>query len=160
MKNTKLFLLTALALLPGLLLAQQSLEYCNNRFGFCVQYPVDLHLAADRPVNADGIMLEAAGGEIVVNISGSHNVMDWSTEKLYAFEKEEFAATHDGEARELRLETDEEGFRAVLVGGEEVEAIRMWRLNGAYMLITIQGPISKKEAIETLWNQIKVRLNS
>ena len=81
MKNAKLLFLALSTLLSGQLLAQQSLEYCNNRFGFCVTYPVDLHLAQDRPINGDGIVLEADGGDIIVNISGAHNVMDWSPEK-------------------------------------------------------------------------------
>ncbi len=160
MKNAKLLFLALSTLLSGQLLAQQSLEYCNNRFGFCVTYPVDLHLAQDRPINGDGIVLEADGGDIIVNISGAHNVMDWSPEKLYSFEKEEFEAENEGSAEELQLNTTTDGFQAVLLAGNRVEAIRMRQLNGAYVLISIRGPKSENKRVEELWNQIKLSINS
>jgi hypothetical protein len=148
-----------LFLLPNLQ-AQQPLEYCNNRFGFCVTYPVDLHLAQDRPINGDGIILEANGGSIVVNISGAHNIMEYSPERLYEFEKMEFEEGQQNGVEELRLTTDSEGFQAVLAGDKDIEAIRMWRLNGSYAMISIRGPKSERERIEALWKQIRLSINS
>jgi len=160
MKNIKIFFTALAALLTVQANAQQPLEYCNNRFGFCVEYPVDLHLAKDRPINGDGIILEANGGSITVNISGSHNIMDYSPQRLYEFEKMEFAEGQENGVEELRLTTDAEGFQAVLAGDEDIEAIRMWRLNGAYAMISIRGPKSDRERIEELWRQIKLSVNS
>ncbi len=160
MKNIKIFFTALVALLTIQASAQQSLEYCNDRFGFCVKYPVDLHLAEDRPVNGDGIILEANGGGITVNISGSHNIMDYSPQRLYEFERMEFTEGQAGSVEELRLTTDAEGFEAVLAGDDDIEAIRMWRLNGAYAMISIRGPKSERARIEELWRQIKLSVNS
>lgn len=161
MKNLKITLSLLFSLsVTALLQAQAPLEYCNNRFGFCVQYPVELALAEDRPINGDGILLETDGGAIEVVIAGSHNVMDWAPEKIYAFEKEEFAGMHQGDMKELSFEADSGGFRAVLSAGAEMEAIRMWSLNGVYVLVSIRGPLAKTKAIEALWNKINVQFNS
>lgn len=160
MKNIKIFFFSLAAFWAAQAQAQQPLEYCNNRFGFCVEYPVDLHLAEDRPVNGDGILLEANGGRITVSISGAHNIMDYSPERLYEFEKAEFAEGQTRGAEELRLTTEADGFQAVLAGDNDIEAIRMWRLDGAYAMISIRGPKAQRKRIEELWNQIKLRVNS
>ena len=161
MKNLKISLLL-LFIASGLnsILAQGPLEYCNNRFGFCVDYPGELHLVQDRPINGDGILLEAEGGEIQVVIAGSHNVMDWAPEKIYSFEKEAFQGEHQGMVKELRYEAEANGFQAILSAGANMEAIRMWGRNGVYVLISIEGPSSKTKHIEALWNKINVKFNS
>jgi len=86
--------------------------------------------------------------------------MDYSPQRLYEFEKMEFAEGQENGVEELRLTTDAEGFQAVLAGDEDIEAIRMWRLNGAYAMISIRGPKSDRERIEELWRQIKLSVNS
>ncbi|TXB62084.1 hypothetical protein [Phaeodactylibacter luteus] len=140
--------------------AQQPLEYCNNRFGFCVEYPVDLHLAKDRPINGDGITLEADAGEIEVVIAGSHNVMEWTPEKIFSFEKAEFEDTYKAPAQELKFQADSQGFEAILSAGGEIEAIRMWSLNGVYVLVSIKGPEAKTARVESLWNSMRVKFSS
>ncbi|MEQ8702727.1 MAG: hypothetical protein RIC19_02345 [Phaeodactylibacter sp.] len=161
MKNLKITLSLFFAVL-GLhtAFAQGPLEYCNNRFGFCVEYPGELHLAQDRPINGDGILLEAEDGDIQVVIAGSHNVMDWAPEKIYSFEKEAFQESHQGIAKELKYEADASGFQAILSAGADMEAIRMWGRNGVYVLISITGPQAKTKHIEALWNKINVKFNS
>lgn len=161
MKNLKISLCCLFAILGlNVAVAQGPLEYCNNRFGFCVEYPVELHLAQDRPINGDGILLEAEGGEIQVVIAGSHNVMDWAPEKIYSFEKEAFQETHQGSAKELKYEADASGFQAILSAGADMEALRMWGRNGVYVLVSIKGPQSKIKHIEALWNRINVKFNT
>lgn len=161
MKNLKIaFSFFFFVLGIGAAFAQGPLEYCNNRFGFCVEYPGGLHLAEDRPINGDGIILEADNGAVKVVIAGSHNVMDWTSEKIYSFEKEAFQEDHKEGAKELKYEADSSGFQAILSAGTDVEAIRMWGRNGVYVLISITGPIAKTKHIEALWNQIHVKFNS
>ena len=161
MKNLKITLSFLFAILAAqAAFAQGPLEYCNNRFGFCVEYPGDLHLAQDRPINGDGIILEADNGAIQVVIAGSHNVMDWTPGKIYSFEKEAFQEEHTVTTKELKYEADASGFQAILAAGTDVEAIRMWARNGVYVLISITGPQAKTPHIEALWNQIKVKFNS
>lgn len=161
MKNLKItlfFLFTVFGF--NATFAQGPLEYCNNRFSFCVEYPLELHLAQDRPINGDGILLEAEDGAVQVVIAGSHNVMDWAPEKIYSFEKEAFEEAHQGIARELRYQAEANGFQAILSAGADMEAIRMWGKNGVYVLISIKGPLSKTKHIEALWNKINVKFNS
>ena len=160
MKNLKITLSFFFAILGlSAAFAQGPLEYCNNRFGFCVEYPVELHLAKDRPINGDGILLEAEGGDIQVVIAGSHNVMDWEPAKIYSFEKEAFQEENQGLAKELNFEADTNGFQAILSAGSDMEAIRMRSRNGVYVLISITGPLAKTKQIEALWNIIKVKFN-
>jgi hypothetical protein len=161
MKNLKITLSFLFAILGvQFAFAQGPLEYCNNRFGFCVEYPGDLHLAQDRPINGDGITLEAENGTIQLVIAGSHNVMDWTPEKIYSFEKEAFQDKHQVGTKELKYEADAGGFQAILAAGADVEAIRMWARNGVYVLISITGPQAKTRQIEALWNQINVKFNT
>lgn len=151
-----LFALFSLSL--GTELQAQQMEYCNNRFNFCIHYPESL-VSQERSINADGITLSTADGQIQVCITGSHNVMDWPAERIYSFEKEAFAegVSNDSEVQELEFTLEDDGFRAILSKGKQVEAMRMWGQDEVYVMLSIKGPSLSKQEIETIWQQIAVK---
>lgn len=142
-------------------LAAQSADntYCNNRFGFCVTYSEKVMLAEEQPINGDGIYLENATKDVAINIAGSHNVMDWTPEKIYSFTKEEFGAEKEGSVESVRSEMMDKGFEAIIRAGSKTQHSRMWSNNGAYLVITIEGPSEKEQEIEALWEELKVDMH-
>lgn len=150
------FALFSLSLGAGL--QAQQMEYCNNRFNFCIHYPESL-VMQERSINADGITLTTADGKIQVCVTGSHNVMDWPAERIYSFEKEAFAegVANGSEVQELEFTLEADGFQAILSKGQQVEAMRMWGKEEVYVLLSIRGPSLSKQEIETIWQQIAVK---
>jgi len=133
--------------------------YCNNRFGFCVTYPEGVKLSEGQPINGDGILLENTEKDIIVNVSGSHNVMDWTPEKIYTFTREDFGMDMKAEVEVLESEVSNEGFEAILEAGGEIQHSRMWNIDDNYLVIAIHGPKDKKADIEKIWDGMLVDLH-
>jgi hypothetical protein len=140
------------------LYSQASAEtYCNNRFGFCVTYPTEVQAQQSDAINGDGIILSNADGDITINISGSHNVMDWSMEKIFNFTKEDFGMQLDTEVNVISSDIQSDGFEATMEAGDQMEVSRMWALKEIdYLVITITGPKAKQADIERLWKTLDV----
>lgn len=131
--------------------------YCNNRFGFCVSYPSDVQPQKDGAINGDGVILTTADGAITINISGSHNVMDWTMEKMFTFTKEDFGAHADADVNVVKHDVNSDGFEATMEAGDQMELSKMWVLKGIdYLVITIGGPKAKQADIERLWETLDV----
>ena len=131
--------------------------YCNNRFGFCVAYPTEVQPQKDGAINGDGIILSTADGAITINISGSHNVMDWTTEKIFTFTKEDFGAHVGADVKVLKSDVKSDGFEATMEAGDQMELSRMWAIKGIdYLVITIGGPKAKQADIDRLWKTLDV----
>ncbi len=149
-------------LLTAALYAQQTKTYCNNRFDFCVQYPAELKTDEGGSVNADGIILEAEGG-VTIFVSGSHNVMDWTPERIFEFARADFADAAEVEevaVENIGTEMSEQGFEARFSAGNSYEYCRMWNFGDAYLVITITGPEEQAEKIEALKEAIQVTPDS
>src|SRR5882672_10148300 len=71
----------------ALLCAQEYLRYCNERYGFCVNYPS--HLTMDPPpTNGDGRRWHDRNG-LVITASGINNILDETLQSaLYSQSKE------------------------------------------------------------------------
>lgn len=50
--------------------------YCNNRYNFCLQYPLDILTEKLFSTNDDGVELHSADEKMIVTVSGSHNVLN------------------------------------------------------------------------------------
>ena len=50
--------------------------YCNERYGFCLEYSTKIYPLADVGENNDGIVLRSKGGESRLKAFGSHNMLD------------------------------------------------------------------------------------
>ena len=157
--STKLLVLALLA--SNWLYAQTSPHtYCNNRFGFCVTYPASVAPAEGLPINGDGIILENESKDINVNISGSHNVMDWTAEKIYTFTKEDFELEAGGlEAKVLSSDITADSFDAIFQAGDRIEHSRMWTIGEAFLIITVIAPADKQDTLDELWQAFDVTLD-
>jgi hypothetical protein len=58
-------------------------EYCNNRYGFCIEYPGSTFTSKHMSANNDGVALISADGNYQLRVSGYFNVMDWPVEDEY-----------------------------------------------------------------------------
>lgn len=159
MKKQSYFLLLGLILLAFGLKAQRGSTYCNNRFGFCVDYPASLKQSADDPVNGDGIKLEAEDG-ITVSISGSFNVMNWTPERIYGFTVEDLSADLGPKVKPINSKVDENGFEARFSNETTYEYVRMWNQGDTYLVITVIGAQSQLEKIEALKDQMAASFGS
>ena len=159
MKKQNYFLLLGLMLLAFGLNAQQSSTYCNNRFGFCVNYPASLKQSADEPVNGDGISLEEKDG-IKVSISGSFNVMNWTPERIYEFTVEDLSADLGPKVKPINSKVDENGSEARFSNQTTYEYVRMWNQGDTYLVITVTGTQSQLEKIEVLKDQMTASFGS
>jgi hypothetical protein len=72
-------------------LFQPQEEYCNERFDFCLQYPVGFFDRIEPSDNADGVRLLAGGQDIELTISGSNNVLQWTLDDMRQLQKEVIA---------------------------------------------------------------------
>ncbi|HMQ48291.1 MAG TPA: hypothetical protein PKA00_13085 [Saprospiraceae bacterium] len=134
--------------------------YCNNRFGFCVQYPESLRPVQDAAINGDGLTLELAGSSITVSVSGSHNAMDWTPEKIYYYAQEELADRGKSAVQKIHEKVNDKGFDALLTSGELYEYTRMWLLDESYLIIIISGKNTDKAMIEQLSREVSVEFQS
>lgn len=147
-----------LSIFSAMLLSLSTLAaqaYCNNRFGFCLEYPAGFRLIDDGPINADGATLEAANG-IRISVSGSFNVLEWKPEKIYEFTKEDFAAQAKAVVTELDAATTATGFEALLAAGESCQYARMLSKGDVFLLLTITGPEALLEDMKKLKEQLKL----
>lgn len=159
MKKRIFFLMFGFVLMVAGLSAQQAKTYCNNRFGFCVNYPDMLKPASDGPANGDGIILEGEEG-INVSISGSFNVMGWTPQRIYEFALEDLTADLGTEVKPVGPRIDTDGFEARFSTDEVYQYARMWSLGDTYLIINISGPKAASEKIETLKDRIATSFGS
>ncbi len=69
-------------------IAHAETQYCNERFGFCVQYPSDFKKEPE-PANGDGqAFYDAQGFSLIV--SGMNNVMDYTIDGLCKNQRRQF----------------------------------------------------------------------
>lgn len=60
-------------------------EYCNARFDFCVQYPVELLPQQYKATNGDGARWTNEDQSIQLSVAGFHNVEGWDIEAINQF---------------------------------------------------------------------------
>ncbi|MCB0577690.1 MAG: hypothetical protein KDD10_00070 [Phaeodactylibacter sp.] len=137
------------------LAAQASKNYCNNRFGFCLHYPAELEVSAERPTNGDGVVLEAGNG-IQVSVSGSYNVMNWAPEKILDFTREDFADVIGLEAAARESQVTSQGFDALLVAGSYYQYAQMQAQGDVYLILTVTGPEEFLNEMKSLKGKLKV----
>ena len=159
MQKSMLTLALVMLATVSALTAQATKTYCNNRFGFCVDYPAELKLSADRPINGDGVILEAPNG-IQASVSGSYNVMDWTSEKIFEFTKADFAAVIGTAASAKEAETTGEGFDALFSAGTYYQYAQMLSKGDVYLILTITGPEELLEEMKSLHKQLKLTFDN
>ena len=74
----KLFLFTGAILITPSLNAQSGkdlIEYCNDRFDFCMKYPADVFVQKNISTNEDGLVLRSSDDNIRLRVYGYHNVL-------------------------------------------------------------------------------------
>lgn len=73
-----------LFLISGAILTVQSvsaqskvdiIEYCNDRFDFCVKYPANVFVQKNISTNEDGLVLRSDDDDIRLRVYGYHNVL-------------------------------------------------------------------------------------
>jgi len=146
MGKTILSLSSVMFLVFSSLGAQASKTYCNNRFGFCLDYPASLKVPDEGPINGDGITLAAENG-IRISVSGSYNLMDWTPEAVYGFTREGLAADAGAEVAIQEAETTDTGFEALFLAGTSCQYARMLSQGNVYLVLTITGPKELKDDI-------------
>jgi hypothetical protein len=162
MRILSFLLLTVIAMSFGQYsYAQNSGEtYCNNRFGFCITYPSSIQADKSGATNGDGLILKHNTAPVTVNISGSHNVMDWTPEKIFTFTKEDFSYDTDSPVTVVSSDVNEGGFESIIKAGDQMQHTRMWVINNDYLLISIDGPSDKEQLIDQLWNDVIITFNN
>lgn len=130
--------------------------YCNNRFGFCVNYPANLSPVKEAAINGDGLTLELPGSSITVTVSGSHNAMDWTPEKIYQYTQADLAERGKAGVEIISKRVDEKGFNAHIRSGALYEYTQMWLLDESYLIIIISGKNADQEMIEQLSREVSV----
>lgn len=159
MKNWKFLLLGLLMSSQWLCAQPQTTDtYCNSRFGFCVDYPATMTTIEGRATNGDGVELTNAAGDVVLHISGSHNAMDWTPEKIYTFTVEDFGIDVGAKEEVLTHDVTSTGFQAAIQAGSQYQLSGMWDNGPNYLLITMDGPMERKEDMEEIWKAIQVEL--
>ena len=67
---------------PTEVMAQKEV-YCNDRFSFCLQYPSTVLSQSAASANGDGVVLYTDNEQLMVNVSGIHNLLNTSIEDEY-----------------------------------------------------------------------------
>ncbi len=138
--------------------AQASKTYCNNRFGFCLDYPAGLNVADEGPINGDGITLTAENG-VRISVSGSYNLLDWTPEAVHEFTKEDLAADAGAAVATWEAETTDTGFEALFETGASYQYARMLSQGNIYLVLTITGPKELREDMARIQEQLKLSFN-
>ena len=159
MQKAVFSLATIMLLAVSFLPAQTSKTYCNNRFGFCLNYPDKLSPSEEAPINSDGIILQAPDG-VQVSVSGSYNVMDWTPEKIFEFTKADFAGVIGADASILENESTGKGFEALLSSGTYYQYAQMVTKGDVYLILTVTGPAELLEDTKTLRQQLKLTFDN
>ncbi|MCB0558311.1 MAG: hypothetical protein H6573_05980 [Lewinellaceae bacterium] len=159
MQKTIFTLLSIVLIAVSSLTAQATKTYCNNRFGYCIKYPAELKLSSERPINGDGVVLEAANG-IQASVSGSYNVMNWTPNKIHDFTKADFAAVIGAGAEDLETETTEQGFEALFSAGTYYQYAQMLSKGDVYLILTITGPEELLDEMKSLHGQLQLTFDN
>lgn len=159
MQKTILTLASFLLIAVSALSAQATKTYCNNRFGFCVEYPSELQVSEERPINGDGVVLMAPSG-VQASVSGSYNVMDWAPEKILEYTQEDFSAVIGAKARVEEDEVTGQGFDVLLSAGTYYQYARMLSKGDVYLILTVTGPEESLDEIKNLHRQLKLTFDN
>lgn len=91
-------------------------NYCNARYGFCINYPADILVVQEKGDNSDGISLNNSAETITANIYGTFNVFNADIEELYETAVVDLAITQEaidkgrvvlaGDRYEFTIETE------------------------------------------------------
>ena len=78
-KYFKLFLYATLLFFTYSVDAQSGndqIEYCNDRFDFCLKYPSQVFIQKNISTNEDGLVLRSHDDDLRLRVYGYHNILD------------------------------------------------------------------------------------
>ena len=139
-------------------------KYCNNRYGFCIEYPGDLFTKKFISENNDGVVLTSTDGNAQVRASGYYNVMDWGVEDEYNDFKEVVRASNKTRIQEVSVTFEGDQFECTLLVGEKVHYQKTVQKGDHFITLSIVTNVKGKEnpahAIENLKEVVRLEVDS
>lgn len=133
-------------------------QYCNTRFNFCIEYPEQIFTEGFEADNSDGVRLNSAADNISLEISGSYNVLNWSQQEAYFFYIEQLK-DKDPDVRELSNKTGENYFESVFHVGDKLEYYKVILHGGAYITLIITVPEGMEEMLSSIKDEVRLITN-
>lgn len=131
-------------------------EYCNPRYNFCVEYPVD-----DLPVkilsdNGDGIMIQSERQNFVATIAGSYGVQGRNTWDLYKnLVTDRLDKDNDDQVRYVIV--TEDYYETMFKMGDRFLYQKLIHRGNKYILMELEGPSGNYYALRDLKEEINLK---
>ncbi|MBR9921230.1 MAG: hypothetical protein GYB31_10360 [Bacteroidetes bacterium] len=138
--------------------AEEARSYCNDRFGFCVEYPENLFTQVFIPDNGDGVLLQSEDGKYKVQASGSYNLMDWEIEDIYYFTFEDFSRESSG-VKNLDSVFTETEYEATFLVDDQLRYYHTFLFADSYITLTIVVPKGEDNILNSLKDEVGLRYN-
>ena len=127
-------------------------NYCNARYDFCVSFPEELFTKKVTSDNDDGIRLTSTDGKVCVEVSGAHNVGNWSITDLYDFTVQDITADHPDIVRYVDYKIGRNSYETTFQYANELHYYKsMLHHNNTYITMMIAVPLG----MESLLNKLK-----
>lgn len=137
---------------------QGQLEYCNERYKFCISYPDNFFTGKNLADNNDGITLYEDVKDIEFKVSGSYNVMNWGLEDIYYFSLEKFVEGQQN-IKNIDQNFEEYSYETTFLVDDKLHYYRTYLLDDVYVSLVIIIPANEMETLDKLKEEIEFSIN-
>ena len=130
-------------------------KYCNARFQFCVEYPIDI--LSDKIIsdNGDGIILRSKEEQVSATFLGSWNVENKTPKELYQLYVGK-KVNRDSDSELVFKEISEKDFEVSFIDGAFQVYERLYVLDDKFLLFQIKAPEKQKNRIYIVRGKLKI----
>ncbi|MCB0706114.1 MAG: hypothetical protein KDC34_12415 [Saprospiraceae bacterium] len=134
-------------------------DYCNERFGYCMEYPEDIFTQEFFPDNGDGVLLISTDNMTRLRVSGSYNVLDWTMKDIYYFTFED-KTRENSKMQNIDSDLGENEFEATFVVGKTLQYVHGFKQADSYIILSIEVPVSDSERLTNLKDLVTLSFNA
>ena len=141
-------------------------QYCNARYGFCLEYPGAKLTQKHLSENNDGIAVLSSDGNFQLRVYGYFNVMGWSVNEEYVDFVEVIKSNNAGdEVKELEKTFSDGQFEVLLQVGKKLHFERTVLHGNHFISLTLEvnrrGNLTFEESkieLKQLLDEVKLSL--
>ncbi len=135
-------------------------KYCNARFDFCARFPDLLLTEKIIADNDDGIRLTSKDGKVCAEISGIHNVGNWSLTDIYDFTFEDITSDYPDDVKYVSYHIGKTSYDAIFEYAGEMRYYKtLLHRNNSIVTLMIAVPKGMESLLTDLKEAIQIDLH-